>query len=127
MFTTNSDDGSALFVDVNNDNDFNDPGEFVVDNRGLHGMQVRTGTVTLPTAGNYRVRTQMYERGGGAGLIATYGPNANSQIFLGQAADFSLAPYQTNVTSTADSTINVAGGRGADVGQHFGRGKHAEG
>ena len=46
-FFTSSDDGSVLWVDLNNDGDFVDAGEEVVDNRGDHGMQVRVGTRNL--------------------------------------------------------------------------------
>ncbi|MEX2140550.1 MAG: PA14 domain-containing protein [Pirellulales bacterium] len=96
-FFTNSDDGSILWVDLNNDGDFTDAGEEVVDNRGLHGMQVRTGSRFL-AAGAYNIRTDMFERGGGSGLIAG---------FQG------VPEFINNVNVTANSTINVGGSAGA--------------
>jgi hypothetical protein len=102
-FFTNSDDGSILWVDLNNDGDFIDAGEEVVDNRGLHGMQVRTGSRFL-NAGNYNVRVEMFERGGGSGLIA------------GMQG---VPEFINDITVTANSTINVGGNAGAcDVDQN---------
>jgi hypothetical protein len=96
-FFTNSDDGSILWVDLNNDGDFNDANEEVVDNRGLHGMQVRTGSRFLPV-GNYNIRVDQFERGGGSGLIAGWQ---------------GVPEFANNVSVTANSTINVGGTAGA--------------
>ena len=96
-FFTNSDDGSILWVDLNNDGDFSDAGEEVVDNRGLHAMQVRTGSRFL-NAGNYNVRVEMFERGGGSGLIAGWQ---------------GVPEFNNNINVTANSTINVGGSAGA--------------
>jgi len=59
-FTTESDDGSALYIGD----------EKVVDNDGLHGMVKRSGSIPL-AAGWHRVRIEFFERGGGAGLAST--------------------------------------------------------
>ena len=96
-FFTNSDDGSILWIDMNNDGDFADAGEEVVDNRGLHGMQVRIGSRFLPV-GNYNVKVEMFERGGGSGLIAGWQ---------------GVPEFDNNVNVTANSTINVGGTAGA--------------
>lgn len=63
-FFTNSDDGSRLFID----------GEEVVDNWGLHGMQVRSGEIDLVEGQRYAVRIDWFQAGGGAGLIVTVQP-----------------------------------------------------
>ena len=59
-FETTSDDGSVLWLDANNDGDFNDAGEEIVNNRGLHGPQIRTGTIAL-TPGDYRLRVEFFD------------------------------------------------------------------
>jgi len=59
-FTTNSDDGSKLLIG----------GQTVVNNDGLHGMQRVGGSIGLE-AGWHPIRIEFFERGGGAGLIAT--------------------------------------------------------
>lgn len=58
--TTNSDDGSALYIGD----------ELVVNNDGLHGMVKVGGTIPL-SAGWHQIRIEFFERGGGAGLIST--------------------------------------------------------
>ena len=46
-FGTNSNEGSVVYMDLNNDGDFADPGELIVNNNGDHGSTSATGTVTL--------------------------------------------------------------------------------
>lgn len=58
--STNSDDGSALYIG----------NERVVNNDGLHGMVKVSGTIPL-SAGWHQIRIEFFERGGGAGLIST--------------------------------------------------------
>ncbi|TLU98855.1 alkaline phosphatase family protein [Dyadobacter luticola] len=70
LFTTQSDDGSKLFVD----------GKEVVDNDGNHGVQEETGTVEL-TAGKHPIRVEYYNNGGGFWLDAFYkGPGVAKQL-----------------------------------------------
>lgn len=57
---TSSDDGSRLWIGST----------LVVDNDGLHGMAERAGTIGLQ-AGTHAIRVEFFERGGGAGLIAS--------------------------------------------------------
>lgn len=58
-FNTNSDDGSALYIDGNE----------VVNNNGAHAPQTVTGTVTLP-AGVHTIQVQYFQAGGGQQLSA---------------------------------------------------------
>ena len=60
-FSTDSDDGSALYIGD----------ERIVDNDGTHPMQERTGAIGLE-AGVHAIRVEFFERGGGAGLIVKY-------------------------------------------------------
>ncbi len=72
-FTTESDDGSSLYIGD----------ERVVDNDGLHGMVRRGGNIPL-SAGWHRVRIEFFEAGGGAGLISTMaGPGMTEQPLAG--------------------------------------------
>lgn len=72
-FTTESDDGSRLYIGD----------ELVVDNDGLHGMQLRGGSVPL-RAGHHKIRIEFFEAGGGAGLNATMaGPSLPQQHLSG--------------------------------------------
>lgn len=68
-FTTDSDDGSKLFID----------GILVVDNDGLHGRIERQGVRTL-TAGRHAIEVQFFERFGGDFLNVTWaGPGIPKQ------------------------------------------------
>ncbi|MCE6990865.1 alkaline phosphatase family protein [Dyadobacter sp. CY323] len=70
LFTTQSDDGSKLFVD----------GKEVVDNDGNHGVKEETGTIEL-TAGKHPIRVEYYNNGGGFWLDAFYkGPGVAKQL-----------------------------------------------
>lgn len=70
-FSTNSDDGSALYIGD----------EQVVNNDGLHGMVSKSGTIPL-AAGWHQIRIEFFENGGGAGLIATMSAPAQPEITL---------------------------------------------
>ena len=121
-FETTSDDGSVLWLDANNDGDFNDAGEEIVNNRGLHGPQIRTGTIAL-TPGDYRLRVEFFERGGGSQIIARYGQGANPTALIPQSvmsAVPEVAPdYQSNVTVTENSTISREWRRGNPTVRRF--------
>ncbi len=61
-FETNSDDGSKLYIGT-----YNHTAAALVNNDGLHGMQLRSGTITL-TAGVYPIAVTFFERDGGEGI-----------------------------------------------------------
>ncbi|MEM7392864.1 MAG: hypothetical protein AAF492_11010, partial [Verrucomicrobiota bacterium] len=85
-FGTASDDGSMVYFDLNDDGDFVDAGEIVVDNNGLHGRLERLGTATFPTPGCYRMVFAMFENGGAENLEVKYrrgtGWNYNELDFI---------------------------------------------
>jgi subtilisin family serine protease len=87
-FSTTSDDGSKLYVGSTE----------VVNNDGLHGMETRSGEIALKQ-GTHAVRVDFFERGGGAGVIASLsGP--------GLAA----APIDASMWSRAcDADVNMDG------------------
>ncbi|MBC7773455.1 MAG: S8 family serine peptidase [Pyrinomonadaceae bacterium] len=67
---TSSDDGSKLYIGS----------QTVVNNDGLHGMQEASGTIDLQ-AGRHACRVEFFERGGGAGVIASIaGPGLAKQV-----------------------------------------------
>lgn len=68
--STNSDDGSKLWVGHN----------LVVNNDGLHGMVTVSGNIGL-RAGTHKLRAEFFERGGGAGMIVSIsGPGLANQV-----------------------------------------------
>lgn len=69
-FFVNSDDGSRLKIGST----------IVVNNDGLHGMVEASGTIAL-AAGRHALRVEFFERGGGAGLIASWqGPGVAKTV-----------------------------------------------
>ena len=70
-FGTESDDGSMVYLDLNDDGDFSDAGELIVDNNGDHPGQTRTGNVNL-TRNSVRIAIGFYENGGGEIMRARF-------------------------------------------------------
>ncbi len=70
-FGTQSDDGSMIYLDLNDDGDFNDAGELIVDNNGFHGYDIRTGSINLPMD-TVRIAIGFFEAGGGEGMDARF-------------------------------------------------------
>ena len=68
QFTTESDDGSRLYI----------KGERVVDNWGPHSMTKKSGKVTLE-AGDHPIKVAFEEGGGGAGCIVYWTPPGGKQ------------------------------------------------
>ncbi len=69
-FYTSSDDGSRLLIGDSQ----------VVLNDGLHGMVEQSGTIAL-ASGKHAIRTEFFERGGGAGLIVSWaGPGVAKSV-----------------------------------------------
>ena len=59
VFATQSGDGSALYLDLNRDGDWTDGNEMTVSDLGTHGVQSRTGVVTL-VEGEYPIAVSAY-------------------------------------------------------------------
>jgi hypothetical protein len=75
-FGTASDDGSVVYMDLNDDGDFSDAGELVVNNNRDQGVTVATGTVAL-NMDSVRVLIGFYENGGGEGMTARFKKGGN--------------------------------------------------
>ncbi|MCX6875879.1 MAG: hypothetical protein NTW21_19020 [Verrucomicrobia bacterium] len=70
-FGTESDDGSVIYLDLNEDGDFNDAGELVVDNNGTHPKWSATGTVNLQM-NEVRIAIGFYQGGQDAAMAARF-------------------------------------------------------
>ncbi|ELR73350.1 hypothetical protein C900_04202 [Fulvivirga imtechensis AK7] len=99
-FYTSSDDGSQLWIG----------NQMVVNNDGVHGMQERSGKITL-SAGVYPITVKYFERSGGHGLQVSYkGPGIGKRqipdnvLKSGNKPSVTLPPAPTNVSATADNT-----------------------
>jgi len=70
-FGTSSDDGSVVYMDLNGNGSFADPGEYIVNNNYSQANTVRMGTVTLNMDSVHLV-IGYYEGGGGYDMTARY-------------------------------------------------------
>ena len=113
-FGTRSDDGSVLWIDLNQNGIFDD-GELVVDNKGLHGNQNRVGTVNLAN-GNYMWAVGFFELSGGSYLGVRWKQgvetNYDNMAFVNPGANpsmFQTAPTfpAKNITSPSTATASV--------------------
>jgi len=114
-FTTQSDDGSVVFID----NNYNP----VVANNFFQGFNAKSGTYTFASAGLYPIAIGYNQGGGGQGFyVAMSPPGGNSNIIL-NAQVFSAGStyansqiYANNVNVTANSTIDVSNSPAAFLG-----------
>ena len=113
-FGINSDDGSVLYIDLNDDGDFDDGGEKIADYLGYHGAGgKRTGTVNL-TENRYNIAIGFFQGGGGNSMQARFqkgtGVGYDSQtiingssgyFYTGTTKDFAPAQVDpaTNITA----------------------------
>lgn len=93
-FSVSSDDGSKLFIGT----------QTVVNNDGLHGMQEVSGSINLQ-AGRHACRVEFFERGGGAGVIASIqGPGMARQVIPASMWSHAVAcPCDWNVSGAVNS------------------------
>ncbi len=115
-FGTNSDDGSVIYLDLNGDGDFNDAGELVVNNNGVHGSLSATGTVNLP-AGRVRIAIGFFED--------SYGQNMNARWKKGAGLPFSQLDTIQGITGpfyppAASATLAVSDASRLEVGMVLG-------
>ena len=112
-FGTGSDDGSAIYVDVNLDGIF-EPSELVVNNAQPHGVVTAIGTVNL-AAGTYPVYIGYYESSGGGSMEAKVaaGGAAGPPIAYATQADINpTAAGQAGVwsaTTGINNTVTMSG------------------
>jgi hypothetical protein len=70
-FATASDDGSVVFMDMNEDGDFTDPGELIVSNNKDQATTIVSNTVAL-TMNSVRMVIGYYQGGGGYSMAARF-------------------------------------------------------
>lgn len=70
-FGTSSDDGSVVYLDLNDDGDFADPGERIVNNNNFQGDTEATGEVDLQM-NSVRMVIGYYQGGGGYDMRAAF-------------------------------------------------------
>jgi hypothetical protein len=122
-FATASDDGSVLFLDLNDDGDFTDPGERVVNNNRDQGTTIATATVAL-TMNSVHMAIGFYEGGGVNSMAARFKKgtalawdalqpiNGRSGHFFPvpltpTITGFSIAPYGDATIKGNQITLNV--------------------
>ena len=103
-FGTNSDDGSVLLVDFNNDGKFT-ANERVVNNNGSHGTQLVAGTVTFPAAGTYKIAIGFFQ-GTGGGLLDARFAKAAGVAFADQTIINPGDPAQAGMWSDDSAVAN---------------------
>ncbi|MFT7514970.1 MAG: autotransporter-associated beta strand protein [Candidatus Omnitrophota bacterium] len=119
-FGTRSDDGSVLYIDLDDSGTFESPGEIIVNNLGFHGQVNQVGTTALSN-GVYNIAIGFFEAGGGAGMHARYVQGAEGNYDnmtlidpsdAGQSAIWSIETIPSgslanSVTVLADSAIRI--------------------
>ncbi|NLB69815.1 MAG: hypothetical protein GX804_09090, partial [Lentisphaerae bacterium] len=110
-FGTESDDGSYLFIDLNNDGEFSSQ-ECIVNNGGSHGMQAKTGTTSVQASGYYGIAFSLQQGSGGYGIYAKWTEGETTDFNQMQIIDTSsLVDVGWNIPrfSTEDAVIDILG------------------
>ena len=121
-FGTNTDDGSSLYIDSNQDGAFQ-AGERVISNLGPHGVVTVTNTITL-AAGTYNFAVGFYNGNGGGQVDVKFAAGSGvafaSQAFVNpgsasQSGIFSTATTPGGTIQVDSGAQLIAGGFTADV------------
>lgn len=122
-FGTRSDDGSVVFIDLNQNRVF-EASEMVVNNLGSHGAQDRVGTVNLAN-GSYDIAIGWYEGSGGEEMEARFAAGTVTQanyatmaivnpLAVGQNGAFTKTTY-TDQDLSPDNIVVDGGGSGGSA------------
>jgi hypothetical protein len=127
-FGTHSDDGSVIYLDLDGNGSFDDPGELIVDNNGYHGMDIRTGTVDLQMD-SVRIVIGFFEAGGGEGMEARFAKGADQPFeslvpigglsghFLPEEPGGKQSPFDSWMRANFPSISGELAALGADADQ----------
>jgi hypothetical protein len=115
-FQTGSDDGSVIYIDLNDDGVFSSPDERVVNNNYYQATTWRSGSVTL-AARPYHIAIAYYQGTGGEELHAQYRlPGSQEWLTVASASGYFFAtgsPIIQNLSATngtpAAATIAMRG------------------
>src|ERR1041385_2983193 len=94
MFRANADDGQRLRIDLNNDGDFDDPGEAVIVDDVLSPPHNVDSPFIPLAAGTYRMEWTWFERDGGAEGELSVSVDGTTFYVLGDAAALGLGVVQ---------------------------------
>jgi autotransporter-associated beta strand protein len=75
-FGTSSDDGSVIYLDLNDDGDFGDSGELIVNSNFSQTTVARTGSVLL-SGDSVRIAIGYFEGAGGESIVAKFKKGGN--------------------------------------------------
>ncbi len=112
-FGTSSDDGSMLYLDLNNDGDFADSGELIVSNNEYQGDNSATGEVDLQMA-SVRMAIGYFQGGGGRDMRAAFKKGSaldfDALNLINSASGYFFAedPYATLAIGLTSPSINEA-------------------
>ena len=103
-FSTESDDGSMLWID----------GQQVVSNNNYQGMTIRGGSITESAAGIHSFEIAYYQGNGGAGLLASSDLTATNLLVNGtglyQVCTKGVANFANAMSVSGVSMLDLAGG-----------------
>jgi len=112
-FGTLSDDGSAIYLDLNGNGSFDDPGEMIVRNLGAHGDRSAAGSAVLPD-GEVPIAIGFWENGGGETMRARWKAggglsyNAQETLDAGSGHFFTdFSPVLLGVTATEATELGL--------------------
>ncbi|MCX6874360.1 MAG: PA14 domain-containing protein [Verrucomicrobia bacterium] len=113
-FGTASDDGSVVYVDLNNDGVFDPATEVVVNNNNIQPTTVKTGTVTL-NMNSVHVLIGYFENEGGQSMEARFAKGTgvawgSMQNVIGAGPYFQASDPNPTTPSYADWARDYAGG-----------------
>lgn len=104
-FYTNSDEGSALFIN----------GKKIVDNDGLHSVRERSGSIDL-TAGQHEIKVVYFDRGGGEHLdVKISGPGVSKQVIPASMLYKEVSSSPVSVAVSTDPIFRIDCGGGANI------------
>jgi hypothetical protein len=108
VFRSNTDDGGRLKIDLNDDGDFDDAGELVINQDVLQGAtNTDSLVVNFPIDGYYKIEYSFFERGGGAeGELSMRSASGSTFALVGDTANGALGVVQP---VPEPSTIILAG------------------
>ena len=105
VFTVRNDDGARVWIDVNNDGDFDDPLDLVASRPAAGGVTNTSGTATTLTAGWHAIKVGWYEQTGGSGLQLSWQLLTGSSPF----ARRNIEPAAFGVGFQSDNSVAKLG------------------
>ena len=101
VFRINADDGQRLQIDINQDGDFDDAGELVINDDVLSGdHNVDSPGLTFSAEGAYAIRYTFFEAGGGAEGEVSASVDGAAFVLVGGAGGLGIVP-EPGVTALA--------------------------